>query len=106
MQLFVLGMHRSGTSAVTSLIEGMGAYTGPASQGIGANDENPKGFFERRDVIDLNASILAASGADWHRVHGFDIAAIAPAFWVAAAGIVSLLAAIFLVRETAFEPLE
>lgn len=31
---------------------------------------------------------------------------IAPAFWIAAAGAVSLLTAIFLIRETAFEPLQ
>jgi len=31
---------------------------------------------------------------------------IAPAYWVAAAGAVTLLSAIFLVRETAFEPLQ
>ncbi len=31
---------------------------------------------------------------------------IAPAFWVAAGGLVTLLTAIFLVRETAFEPLQ
>ena len=30
---------------------------------------------------------------------------IAPAYWVAVAGIVSLVTAIFVVRETAFEPL-
>lgn len=78
MQLFVLGMHRSGTSAVTSLLHGMGAYAGPSAQDIGASEENPKGFFERRDVIDLNAAILSAVGADWHRVSRFDLARLEP----------------------------
>lgn len=73
MQIFVLGMHRSGTSAVTSVLVRMGAYPGPEQQSIGANEENPKGFYERRDVIDLDVEAFTAIGADWHRVTGFDL---------------------------------
>lgn len=77
MPIIVLGMHRSGTSVVTSLLQGMGAYTGPPSRDIGASEENPKGFFEQRDVVDLNTSILAASGSEWHRVAHFDLSTLA-----------------------------
>ncbi len=73
MQIFVLGMHRSGTSAVTSVLVRMGAYPGPEQQSIGANEENPKGFYERRDVVDLDVEAFTAIGADWHRVTGFDL---------------------------------
>ena len=50
MQLLVLGMHRSGTSMVTRLLNMAGAYFGPEGIATEANEENPKGFWERRDV--------------------------------------------------------
>jgi GT2 family glycosyltransferase/glycosyltransferase involved in cell wall biosynthesis len=68
MQIFVLGMHRSGTSVVTRLINLMGAYFGPQSASTGANPENPKGFWERRDVRDENDALLWSAGADWWKV--------------------------------------
>ncbi|RKT44463.1 glycosyltransferase [Thiocapsa rosea] len=71
MQLLVLGMHRSGTSVVTRLLNMMGAYFGPEGVSLGANDENPKGFWERRDVLELDESLLRAGGADWDRVADF-----------------------------------
>ena len=73
MQLIVIGMHRSGTSAVTRLINLMGAYFGPENSAIGANDENPKGFWERRDLLDLDKGLLTAAGADWHQVGDFTL---------------------------------
>ena len=50
VQLIVLGMHRSGTSAVTRLLNMAGAYFGPEGSATAANEENPKGFWERQDV--------------------------------------------------------
>lgn len=50
MQLVILGMHRSGTSGVTRLLNMAGAYFGPPGIATDANEENPKGFWERRDV--------------------------------------------------------
>ena len=52
MQLIVLGMHRSGTSAVTRLLNMMGSYVGPEESLLEANtddvdalwDQNRKGF--------------------------------------------------------------
>jgi GT2 family glycosyltransferase/glycosyltransferase involved in cell wall biosynthesis len=73
MQIFVLGMHRSGTSVVTRLINLMGAYFGPQSASTGANPENPKGFWERRDVRDENDALLWAAGADWWKVADFSL---------------------------------
>lgn len=68
MQIFVLGMHRSGTSLVTRLINMMGAYFDAGTTSIGFNDENPKGFWERRDVIAANDAILAHHGCAWDRL--------------------------------------
>jgi glycosyltransferase involved in cell wall biosynthesis len=73
MQIVVLGMHRSGTSVVTRLINLMGAYFGPESVGTGANPENPKGFWERRDVRAANDALLWSTGADWWKVSDFSV---------------------------------
>ena len=50
MQLLVLGMHRSGTSTVTRLLNLAGAYFGTDDDATETNQENPKGFWERRDI--------------------------------------------------------
>lgn len=73
MQLIVLGMHRSGTSALARVLNLMGAYFGPEGISSGANKENPKGFWERRDVRSINDSVLHAVGCDWNRVSDFDL---------------------------------
>ncbi len=73
MQILVLGMHRSGTSAVARLLNMMGAYFAPEGVSTGANEQNPKGFWERRDVRALNDKLLHAAGTDWHLVSDFSI---------------------------------
>ncbi len=72
MQIFVLGMHRSGTSALARLLNLMGAYFGGENVGTGRNVENRKGFWERRDVRLLNDTILFNSGCDWDRISSLD----------------------------------
>lgn len=71
-QLIIFGMHRSGTSALTALLNKMGAYYGPEQLSTGANEENPKGFWERRDVRDLNDLLLNSMDCDWDKVSRFD----------------------------------
>ena len=71
MQLFVLGMHRSGTSAVTRLLNMAGAYFGPEGISNGADEGNLKGFWERRDVRAICDGLLQESGHDWWRLSGF-----------------------------------
>jgi GT2 family glycosyltransferase/glycosyltransferase involved in cell wall biosynthesis len=73
MQILVLGMHRSGTSMVARLLNMMGAYFAPEGTSLGANQENPKGFWERRDVWALDDMVLHSAGADWHRVSDFTL---------------------------------
>ena len=68
MQIIVLGPHRSGTSLLTRLINMMGAYFGVGAASIGFNQENPKGFWERRDVIDVNEAIMETKGCDWEQL--------------------------------------
>lgn len=66
MQMIVLGMHRAGTSAVTRLINMMGAYLGPEDQFLPATPDNPKGYWERIDVLQLHEYLLEKLNADWH----------------------------------------
>src|SRR5215218_8280824 len=71
MQPIVLGMHRSGTSSVTRLLNLAGAYFGAEGVATEANDENPKGFWERRDVRNVCDGLLLGGGFDWWRVADF-----------------------------------
>jgi hypothetical protein len=88
MQIIVLGAHRSGTSLVTRLINMMGAYFAIGETALGANEENPKGFWERWDVIATNDAILKHYGCAWDRLAAWkftenpaakDVQALAPA---------------------------
>jgi hypothetical protein len=65
MQIILLGMHRSGTSAVGGFLQQAGFYFGPPEQAYDLHPTNPKGFFERRDVVHIDDRILAAAGANW-----------------------------------------
>lgn len=76
MQVIVLGMHRSGTSVLARMLNLMGLYLGPEGMSTGANPENPKGFWERRDVRLLNDALLHSTGHDWDRVSSFDLDAV------------------------------
>lgn len=70
-QIVVLGMHRSGTSAVTELIHTMGAYVGDADSLTKQSWQNARGFFERQDVRKICEALLQGAGADWWKVSGF-----------------------------------
>jgi glycosyltransferase involved in cell wall biosynthesis len=76
MQLVVLGMHRSGTSSVTRLLNMAGAYFGPEGISNGADEGNPRGYWERRDVRAACDGLLQESGFDWWKVARFSLKAI------------------------------
>lgn len=69
--IVVLGMHRSGTSAVTRALDVIGVELGnslePAVSGV-----NDKGFWEDRDVNSLNTEILHFLGHDWQSLYCID----------------------------------
>lgn len=77
-QLVVLGMHRSGTSATTGMLQAFGAYVGREDELTRRSPENPRGFFERRDACRICDALLQKSGADWWKVLGFDVDRISP----------------------------
>ena len=72
MQIIILGMHRSGTSALTRLINMMGAYFGPPEKALPANSANPKGFWERTDVMNVNNALLQFQNCRWDNVSRWD----------------------------------
>ena len=74
--LFVLGMHRSGTSAITGALRHSGVWVGEETELTDANVENPLGFWERRDMRDLCDQMLHSAGADWWKVANFEPKAI------------------------------
>lgn len=62
--IFILGMHRSGTSAITRLVNLMGASLGKnllqPMEGV-----NEEGFWENARVVDVNQRILHSMGSEW-----------------------------------------
>lgn len=78
MQVAVLGMHRSGTSALARLLNLSGCAFGPAALAMKPHADNPLGFWERQDVYELNEWVLAEGGAAWDRPLAFDAAGLSP----------------------------
>ncbi len=68
MQMLILGMHRSGTSMATKIIEMMGVSLGKEGN-FGDNEDNPRGFWEREDVAKCNALLLRAFDPAWHKLN-------------------------------------
>lgn len=62
--LFVLGPQRSGTSALTRVLSLCGG-TLPAAM-LGADANNPLGYWEPRAAISLNETILRRLGTNWY----------------------------------------
>ena len=62
--IFVLGMHRSGTSCLAALLQAAGAVLpGPVIR----NWDNPHGHHEALSLLRLNEDVLATSGGHWLR---------------------------------------
>jgi hypothetical protein len=72
-QVVVLGMHRSGTSAVTGLLRLLGLWAGEAEDFPPADDHNPAGYWEHRGVWAVNETILHSLGASWSEVADVDL---------------------------------
>jgi hypothetical protein len=61
----VLGMHRSGTSALTEVLGGMGRRLSPAEHLATDHPGNERGHFEDRRMVEVNDWILRRHGATW-----------------------------------------
>jgi len=51
-------MHRSGSSLLAGMLAKNGFDVGPAEELLAPKPDNPKGFWERKDVIELNERII------------------------------------------------
>jgi hypothetical protein len=60
----VLGMHRSGTSLCMSLLQALGVRLDDDL--IPGDANNEAGYFESRELIELNEGIFRTVGATWH----------------------------------------
>jgi hypothetical protein len=60
-----LGMHRSGTSLVSRVLNLLGVHLGPDARLLPARDDNPKGFWEHRRFVEINDAILEQFGGQW-----------------------------------------
>ncbi len=72
-QVVVLGMHRSGTSALTGLLRLLGLWAGEEGDFHPADDHNQAGYWEHRDVWSVDEEILQALGASWSEIADLDL---------------------------------
>ena len=61
--ILVAGMHRSGTSALTRMLNGLGCDL-PATL-MEADAYNAEGYWESTEVVALNEAVLASAGSTW-----------------------------------------
>ena len=65
--IFVLGMHRSGTSALARVLNLMGVDLGAGSEAAGK--DNQRGFWEHPELNITNENILKSLGSSWQDLH-------------------------------------
>jgi hypothetical protein len=65
MGVLVIGMHRSGTSALAGALDAMGFEAGPPDDLMEGDEGNPQGYFELRSIASLNDEILSHYRGRW-----------------------------------------
>jgi hypothetical protein len=65
MGVYVLGMHRSGTSAVTRVVNLLGVPIGREEKLMPVQADNPAGFWEHLGLMEVNDAVLARLGGSW-----------------------------------------
>ena len=61
--IVILGMHRSGTSMLAGILEKLGISMGKST--IEKSINNPFGYFEDYEFLDLNQRILKDASGSW-----------------------------------------
>src|SRR6056297_1474722 len=64
--LVIVGMHRSGTSLLARACHEAGIFGGGPEEMLESQDDNPLGFYERRDLVAANEALLTATGTRWY----------------------------------------
>ncbi len=75
LAIFVLGMHRSGTSALAGMLGALGVAM--PQMLMASHPTNPKGFFESYAIMDASEHMLAAAGSSWDDWRAVDFSRIA-----------------------------
>jgi len=70
----VLGMHRSGSSAMARGLEALGISVGDHL--LPAAEDNARGFWEDEDFLALNEQLLKALGLTWHSLRPVPMTAL------------------------------
>lgn len=65
MAIFVIGMHRSGTSMVASILQSLGVNLGPDELLAPANQFNEAGYFENAPAVATNDAFLKENDLSW-----------------------------------------
>ncbi len=68
--VLVLGMHRSGTSAIARGLAALSVYLG--NDFLDAQPENPTGYWEDRGIVELNERVLKRLRITWDDVSPID----------------------------------
>lgn len=63
--IVILGMHRSGTSALAGALQKLGVYLGEPDELYKGDRWNPNGYFEYSRIVELNDELLRSAGAAW-----------------------------------------
>ncbi len=66
----VIGMHRSGTSAVARGLQALSVYLG--DDFLDAQPENPTGYWEDKGIVDLDQRVLKTLALKWDDVRPID----------------------------------
>ena len=62
--ILVLGMHRSGTSAVTGMLAMAGGV--PPNDVMPPTEDNPRGYWESSRIVQFNNALLVKAGTRWN----------------------------------------
>jgi len=66
--VIICGMHRSGTSMVSQVLEGCGLYLGNKNDLLSSTQDNPSGYWEFRDLVEFSDQLLESIGASWNEI--------------------------------------
>lgn len=73
--IVVIGMHRSGTSALAGVLRLMGAYVGETRDLLLPHPtDNPSGYWERTDIVSSHDEFLESAGFAWNELADFHAA--------------------------------
>lgn len=75
--VMVLGMHRSGTSALAGSLAALGLNLG--TRLVPPGPDNPKGFFEHDAIWRIHQNLLEQLGSEWHDIRSL------PSDWLTSA---------------------